>query len=36
MSAGDFAFVSAVVIAMSTFAVVLFSVARFTNNHPRK
>jgi hypothetical protein len=36
MSEGDMAFVSAVVVAMATFAIVLFSVTWTTNNRPRK
>lgn len=36
MSEGDMAFVGAVIIAMSTFAVVLFAVTWSTNNRPRK
>lgn len=36
MSEGDMAFVAAVIVAMTTFAVVLFSVTWTTNNRPRK
>lgn len=36
MSGGELAFIGAVVIAMGTFAIVLFSVAWTTNNRPRK
>lgn len=36
MSEGDFAFVAAVVVAMMTFAIVLFSVARYSNNDRKR
>jgi hypothetical protein len=36
MTGGEVAFVGAVIVAMATFAIVLFSVTWTTNNRPRK